>query len=47
MSQISVAVACSNTCRRDDRPLHKDDQLTGFRGISDSVQHVGNAHFPR
>lgn len=42
-----MAVACSSTCRRVDRPMHKDDQLTGFRGVSDSVQHVGNANFPR
>lgn len=40
----SLVVACSCTSRRADRPMHKDDQLTAFRGVSDSVQHVSFAY---
>lgn len=36
----SLVVACSCTSRRADRPMHKDDQLTAFRGVCGSVQHV-------
>lgn len=40
----SLVVACSCTSRRADRPMHKDDQLTAFGGVSDSVQHVSFAY---
>lgn len=40
----SLVVACSCTSRRADRPMLKDDQLTAFRGVSDSVQHVSFAY---
>lgn len=41
----SLVVACSCTSRRTDRPMHKADQLTAFRGVSDSVQHVSFLRF--
>lgn len=41
----SMVVACSCTSRRADRPLLTDDLLTGFRGVSDALQHVGFTYF--